>query len=270
MSDGGSDEAIQRAIADACLARDPSFTPDLRRFFEERGVGAEDVAAMTTSPARLGVYRSLVRNGLSNVVARVLPRTRARFDAACPGRFGADFAAFVDEVGPRTHFLRDVPAELLGWAQPRWRADPSVPAYLPDFAAFELAGFAVGAAADLPKDAPLQDVGPDRALVLHPSTITLHLGWAVHELSQEPDARDEPEARNVDLLGHRDTDHAVRWLELTPLAAAIVGRLLAGEPLRSAVARACELERAAYDVNAAAALLAELAARGVVAGARDL
>jgi hypothetical protein len=269
MSDAPDDEAIQRAIADACLARDPVPAEDLQRFLEERGVSAEDAAAIAAAPSRLGVYRSLVRNGLSNVVARVLPRTRARFDAARPGRFAADFAAFVDEVGPRTHYLRDVPAELVAWAQPRWRADPSVPAYLPDFAAFELAGFAVGAAIDLPKDAPLQEVTPDRALVLHPSTVTLHLGWAVHELAHAPDARDEPEAREVALLGHRDAEHAVRWLELTPLAAAIVDRLLAGEPLRSAVARAHELQRAGYDANAVAGLLSDLGERGVVVGARD-
>jgi hypothetical protein len=269
MTDDGGDAAIQRAIADACLAQDPIPARDLQRFLEERGVNADDAAAIAAAPARLAVYRSLVRNGLSNVVARVLPRTRARFDAARPGRFAADFAAFVDEVAPRTHYLRDVPAELLAWAQPRWRGDPAVPAYLPDFAAFELAGFAVGTAADLPNDTPLQDIAPDRALVLHPSALTLHLGWAVHELSQAPDAADEPEAREVALLGYRDAEHAVRWLELTPLAAAIVDRLLAGEPLGAAVASAHELQRAAYDAKAVAALLSDLGARGVVVGAGD-
>ena len=105
----------------------------------------EDVDAAAAAPHRLAVYRSLVRNGLSGVVLRMLPRTRARMNAACGGRFDQDFARFVDEVGPRTHYLRDVPAELFAWAEPRWRGDPRVPAYLPDLASFELAHFAVAA-----------------------------------------------------------------------------------------------------------------------------
>jgi hypothetical protein len=263
------EDAIQRAVAAACLGRDAAFALDLRRFLEAHGVAAEDVEAISAAPARLGVYRILVRNGLSNVVARVLPRTRARLNGACPERFDRDFAAFVDEVGPRTHYLRDVPGELLAWARPRWRADAAVPAYLPDFAAFELAAFGVGAAPDAPRDAALGEIALDRSIAIHPSAVTLHSPWAVHELSADLGAAEAPAEREVHLLGYRDAEHAARWLELTPLAAAIVERLIAGEPLRAAVADAHEAQRAAYDANAVAALLADLAARGVVMGGRS-
>ena len=86
-------------------------------------MAADDVEAILAAPRRLAVYRSLVRNGLAGVVVRMLPRTRARMNAACAGRFDADLAAFLEEVGPRTHYLRDVPGELFAWAQPRWAAD---------------------------------------------------------------------------------------------------------------------------------------------------
>lgn len=265
----GADRAIQRAITDACLGREPSFTSDLRTFLAERGVPADDIEAIAAAPPRLAVYRSLVRNGLSNVVTRLLPRTRARLDAACPGRFDVDFAAFVAEAAPRTHYLRDVPGELLAWARPRWRTDPAVPAYLPDFAAFEIAGFGVGAALDLPRDAPLGEVALDRVLAIHPSALTLRLDWAVHEVSGDLDAVDEPRQREVRLLGYRDASLAVRWLELTPLAAAIVDGLLARLPLRAAVTDAHASQHATYDANAVAALLSDLSERGVIVGATD-
>ena len=148
-SGASPDAALQRAIAEACLGAraGEAIAEDLRGWLEERGVPADDVEAILAAPPRLGVYRSLVRNGLSSVVLRMLPRTRARMNAACAGRFDVDLAAFVDEVGPRTHYLRDVPAEYLAWAGPRWRADASVPAYLAELATHELTQFAVAAAA---------------------------------------------------------------------------------------------------------------------------
>jgi hypothetical protein len=119
--------ALETALARACLGAHAGdwIADDLRGFLEGHGVLPEDTEAILVEPRRLAVYRSLVRNGLSAVVLRMLPRTRARMNAACDGRFDADFARFVDEVGPRTHYLRDVPAELFAWTEPRWRKDPT-------------------------------------------------------------------------------------------------------------------------------------------------
>ena len=271
-STGGSpDAALQRAIADACLGAraGEAIARDLRGWLEERGVPADDVEAIVAAPARLGVYRSLVRNGLSSVVLRMLPRARARLNRACAGRFDADLAAFVDEVGPRTHYLRDVPAEYLAWAAPRWRADASVPAYLPDLATHELTHFAVAAAAPASRAPALAEVALDRPLAFLDSTRLLHHGWAVHELPADEDATVEPARGDVHLLAYRDADHVVRWLALTPLASAILARLLAGEPLGDAVAQACSQAGAtpASVLADTARLLADLGERGVLLGA---
>jgi hypothetical protein len=139
---------LQRAMAEGCLGASAgaAISDDLRAFLSAHGVAAEDADAILRGAPRLAVYRSLVRNGLSDVVSRMMPSTRARMNRACTGRFDADFATFVDSVGPRTHFVRDVPAELFAWAEPRWRSDPEVPAYLPDLASFELARFAIASA----------------------------------------------------------------------------------------------------------------------------
>lgn len=265
------DDAIQRAIAEACLGAraGEAVVHDLRRFLTEHGVDAEDVEAIVAAPPRLAVYRSLVRNGLAAVIARMLPRTRARMNALCGGRFDADVAAFVDEVGPRTHYLRDVPAELFAWAEPRWRADAGVPPYLSDLASHELAAFAVGAAESARAGSPVADVALDRPLVFVESARLMRHAWAVHELPPSEEALDPPPRRDVCLLAYRDADHAVRWLELTPLAGAVVERLLAGEPLGTAVERACaaSLVAPAAVITDVARLLGDLGTRGVIVGA---
>jgi hypothetical protein len=266
------DAALQRALAAACLGAHASddIARDLRGWLEGHGVPADDVEAILAAPRRLAVYRSLVQNGLSSVVLRMLPRTRARMNAACAGRFDADLAAFLDEVGPRTHYLRDVPAEYLAWAEPRWRADPRVPAYLTDLAIHERTAFAVAASASASRIPPAE-VALHRPLAFLESTRLLHHAWAVHELPEDEEDTQEPAYREVHLLAYRDADHAVRWLDLTPLAAAILVRLIAGEPLGEAVARACaEAKVAAASVLPdLARLLADLGERGVVLGARE-
>jgi uncharacterized protein len=262
-------EALQRAIADACLSAtaDEELARDPRGFFAGHGVAPEDVEAIVVAPARLLVYRSLVRNGLSSVVSRLLPRTRARMNAACAGRFDADFAAFVDQVGPHTHYLRDVPSELFAWAEPRWRSDPRVPPYLPDLAAHELAHFSVATSESTrAPGGQIAEVALDRALAFVESVRLVQYGWAVHELSPDEDATDEPAQRAVHLLAYRDATHTVRWLDLTPLAAAIVERLVRAEALGAAVEGACaeHATAPAHVLPDVARLLADLGARGVL------
>jgi hypothetical protein len=270
-----SEERLQRAIADACLGTRAAdvIARDLRSFLESHGVEPDDIEAIVAAPPRLAVYRSLVRNGLGAVVQRMLPRTRARMNAACSGRFDADLAAFAEEVGPRTHYLRDVPAELFAWAGPRWRADATVPGYLVDLATYELTAFAVSASscAHTAGAGAAVAVAIERPLAFAESVRLTQLAWAVHELPASEDDTAEPARRDVHLLAYRDADHIVRWLELTTLAAAVVVRLLAGEALGDAVKAAC----ADHDVVPGAVLpdvarlLADLGERGVVLGARE-
>ncbi|HZU82219.1 MAG TPA: DUF2063 domain-containing protein, partial [Polyangiaceae bacterium] len=113
------------------------------------------------------------------------------------------------------------------------------------------------------------EVALDRPLVFTESARVVRYAWAVHELPAELYATDEPARRDVRLLAYRDETHAVRWLELTPLASGLVERLLSGETLRAAVQEACadhgtEPGPVLADVSR---LLSDLAARGVVVGA---
>jgi len=260
-------------MADACLGQETgeAIARSLRGFLAARGVATEDVDAIVEAPHRLAVYRSLVRNGLAAVVVRMLSRTRDRLNTACAGRFDADLARFLEEVGPRTHYVRDVPGEFFAWARPRWTADSEVPAYLPDLAAHELACFAVAASESRPDGAPLGEVTADRPIAFDDSTRIVRYAWTVHELAPDEAATNLPARRDLELLAYRDARHAVRWLELSPLAAAIVRRLLAGDPLQRAIGSGCEAHRTAPAAVAmdVARLLADLAERGVLLGARQ-
>lgn len=255
----GPPEVLER------LARDP------RVFARAEGLGEEDADAIAAVVPRLGLYRRLVRTNLTAVVAAVLEGTRARFEAHRPGRFDATVDAFLAEVGPRTPHLRDVPAELLAFAAPRWREGADVPAFLVEHAQLELAGFVVATAARAPiADEELGAVAPDRPLAFAEPTALVDLAHAVHELPEgEPSAL--PEARRCAILLYRDASHRARRVELTPLAAAIVARLFAGGPLGVAVDEAAAGEGITLDDAArteVARLLADLATRGVLLGAR--
>jgi hypothetical protein len=262
---------LERTLADACfeLTAGADIAADVRGFVDRRGVARDDVDAIASAPLRLAVYRTLVQNGLKTIVGKVLPRTRARLNAAQPGRFDDDFARFLQAVGPRTHYLRDVPDELLAWALPQWHIDTAVPRYVTDLANHESAEFAVASA---PDDVPSAGgpVAIHRPLTFARAARLVRHAWRVHELSDDPSASDVPAAGPVALLAYRDAEHRASWLELTPLAASIVEALMAEKALGDAVEHGCVEHQttAAAVATDAARLLADLADRGIVIGSR--
>jgi hypothetical protein len=263
-----SEEDVQRMIANACfgVGAEREFTGDLRAFLVGQGLPSADVDAICAAPPRLALYRRLVRNNLVGVTERMMPRTRARLGAL----FEETFDAFLEARGPRTHYLRDVPAEFLAWATARWHGQPEVPAYVRDLAAHELVEFEIGATPSSPLP-ELAEIALDRALVFADAKRLMRYAHAVHLLPAAVDDRTAPEARDVTLLVYRDAAHCARFLELSPLAAAIIERLFDGEVLGQAVASACASE--GHPVSEAiladsATLLADLADRGVLRGAK--
>jgi hypothetical protein len=258
-------------IARACLAKDTPFEDDLAGFLAEHGIDPDDATALLASPRRLGLYRQLIRHNVIGIIDTMLEATRARFEIHCPSVFDASTAAFLDEVGPRTPHLRDVPSEFLAFATPRWRTDASIPRWLPDYAELELVDFTIGVAPRPLPPPPLADVAVDRALVFAEPNKLLHLGWAVNVMPRD-DLTAVPEERPVSVLVYRDAEHCSRFLELTPLAAAILERLFLGDALGAAMAAACEAKAHPLDdvvLGGAARLLADLGERGVLLGAKS-
>ncbi len=256
----GAVESLVRAPrVEARIARDPEG------FFVEGGLGAADAASLAAvGERRLLVYRKLVRRGLASAIRQEIPRTAARLGDA----FEAWVERFIDEEAPRSHYLRDVAFELVAWARPRWAEDASVPAYLGDLARHELTGFEVGSAEE-DRGATEIDLDLDVTARFHASVRLARYEHAVHRLLADEAASDVPAREPTALLAYRDAEHEVRYLELSPLAAAILDRLLLGETLRSAVVGASSSlgEALGPEVLASTArLLDDLVQRGALLG----
>jgi hypothetical protein len=258
-------------MATACFGKEPTFDKDLRGFLASHGVEKEDIDALVASPRRLGLYRQLIRHNIIGVIDDMLGRTRARLDVVVPGTFDRSIAEFLDEVGPKTPHMRDVPAEFLAHAAPRWRADERLPRWIADYAELELVDFTIGVAPRPAPPPPLAEVSADRPLVFGDPRTLIRLAWAVHEIPED-DVHALPQARPVTILVYRDSEHRTRFLELTPLAAAILDRLFAGDALGPAMVAACTSENHPLNDDVlvgAAKLLADLGERGVLLGAKS-
>jgi hypothetical protein len=265
-------EQMQAMVAKACFGKDASFTSDLSAFLREHGIGGDDAEALLASPRRLGLYRRLVRHNVVGVIETMLEATKARIEARVPGELDRSIVQFLDEVGPKTPHLRDVPSEFVAFIAPRWRANTKLPAWLVDYAELELVDFTISVAPRPLPPPPLAEVTADRPLVFADPRRMVHLGWAVNALARD-DVQAEPEKRDVTILVYRDADHASRFLELTPLAGAILERLFAGDALGAAMVNACTAKNYPMDdqvLAGAARLLADLGERGVLLGAKEV
>jgi hypothetical protein len=239
---------------------------DSRGWLEQVGLRGADLDAMADLGAkRLLLYRKLVRRGLRDAVRQEIPRTAARLGAA----FDELVERFIDEEAPRSHYLRDIAFELVAWAAPRWAGDPGVPAYLVDLARHELSAFDIGCAEPDGRGPTGLPLDLDQAVRFDASARVYRYDHAVHELSADEDARDVPPWRPTALLGYRDAENEIHYLELTPLAAAILGRLLGGDSLGASVVEACRALGHDLDddvLRSTAALLTDLGERGVMLG----
>ncbi|HEY1955445.1 MAG TPA: putative DNA-binding domain-containing protein [Polyangiaceae bacterium] len=231
------DAELQRAIKAACFDEEADFS---------------------ALPPRMAVYRRLVRNTLEGVTHKLLPRTREHMGED----FDRDIARFLAERGPRTHYLRDVPQELVAWASERWLREGRA-RWLADLARHEIASFTVSVVPYV-AEPRAAEVALDRPLLLTSLMRIERFAWAVHEPAAPPPDRD------VALLYHRDREHALRTLELSPLAAALLER--AHLPLKDAIAAACDATGVAMNdetLASIARLLADLGERGILLGARE-
>ncbi len=262
-----SEEALIRAFAASLFEADApeAIAGDVTGYFVRHGVPAEAAAGLPPIAAeRLAIYRRMVHSRLRDVITEFLPKSVARLGRT---RLSAELGNFLADVSPRSPYFRRVAGEFVDWARGRWPADASLPPYLLALADYEWinaevsdrpAGGAAAAGDSLALDRPVQFDG---------TTTLRRYDWAVHRAEETGDLVAESTA----LLLYRDrTEHRVRVLELTPRAAAVCTRLLAGEPLQAALMGACaELEQPLDDelLAAMASFFADLADRGVLLGA---
>ncbi len=261
-----SPRALQHAFSRMILDIDTfSPTDDPIGFFRDHGAEQEVANIASIGAARLLVYRTLVRRGVFGAVQSFLPRTCARLG---DHMFERELAIWLERVGPRSPYLRDVPSEFVSWIEHEWLTRADIPAYLNDLARHEIVEAEVAASAthSLTCAPGLQ---LDAAAVFDPSVRIVRYRHAVHELPDVVTDRTVPRTDPVTLLVYRDPEHQVRWLELSAIGEHLLEPLLAGQPLRHVIESAAAHMGTQLDdalLERVAVLLADLGERKVLLG----
>lgn len=262
-----SEEALIRAFAAGVIELDAptAVEADVRGFFTDRGVPAEVAAGLPEMAAeRLAIYRRMVHARLREAVAVFLPKTAARLGRP---RLRREIAQFVAEAAPRAPYFWRVTGEFLAWAGPRWSTDPSLPPWLIELAQHEWSDAEIGNDVAGGEAASGKPLALDRPVQFDGTVRLRRYRFAVHRATETEPPPAEPTA----LLQYRDrAEHQVRALELTPRAAEVTARLLAGDALQVALTGACaQLEVPLDDefLAAMAGYFADLAERGALLGA---
>lgn len=253
------------------LALGPALDLDdrnaLRSLLARHGVSEDDARAIESSDLeRLLVYRRLVRGTLREAMELAMPRAIARLGDS----FDEYFGRFLAERGPRTHYLRDVTTQFLAWAAEELARDARAPAYIWDLARHESLQIEVASEHALPKGVVPEPLELDGGVEFVPASRVVRYDFAVHKLSADESDRTEPERVATALFVYRSPEHDVRYLELSPLAAAILERLHRDrQSLSAAVTGACAesgIPLGEAVLSGAAQLLADLAERGALLG----
>ena len=249
---------------------DPAKPEEVKALLARCELPEEDSAAVAEDFARLSVYRKLVRGTLREAIELAIPRTIFRLG----GLFQEYFDRFLDQRGPRTHFLRDVTPEFLDFCAGEWKADARVPPWMSDLARHESLRIEIGAMPTLPPPEDPEELALDRGVRFTEASALMRYDFAVQRLSADEQDLGEPAREPTMLFVYRSPDHEVRYLELSPLAHAIL-RGLRDERLSLRAA----LERAVAELGVplvqgvlegSARLLADLAERGALLGAVEL
>lgn len=215
----------------------------------------------------LAIYRRLVRSGLASTVFKLLPRSRARMNRDHDDAFDKAFVAFLDEAGPRTHYMRDVPMELVRFAETFWK-NANVSQKWIDLARYESALFAVDSAPD-DAEVALTEIDLTRPLIFSRAMRIESFRHAVHELPENIEDFGDPKTRDVSLMIYRDSENDVVELELTSFFARVVDACVSGLALKDALAQSARVENVAMDdslLASVAKFLSDLGERGVLLG----
>ena len=221
-----------------------------------------------TDRERLFVYRELIQGTLFEALRATIPRSVARLG----NRLDPAMARFLSERGPQTHYLRDVTIEFLEFSLESFEQNPEIPDYIPDLARHEWSQILVGSMQAQPQDHVVGELALEQPVVFIEAARLMTYRFAVHELPEDLEDRQEPQRRPTTLLVYRNPEHEVRYLSLSPLAADILSRLLHQKiALGEAITQACAANHQEVSqtvIDGSAKLLADLAERGVLLGSQ--
>ena len=224
-------------------------------------------------PARMQVYRELLLANFETALGNCFPVLRSLLD-------GRSWKALVQEFFAghrcRSPFYRELPGEFREWLRtPQHDALRATLPFLDELAHYEWVEMALDTD---PRTIPTDGIAPDGDLLdgipaLNPLAWLLRYRYPVPRIGPQfrPGA---PLAQPIELIIHRRRDHRIGFLEVSPLVAALVGRLETNtdrngrELLTELAASFPQLTVDAF-VAAGAAALAEMAGRDIVLGTRS-
>lgn len=216
---------------------------------------------------RFVLYRHLVHGRFFGALEASIPRTMARIGA---DEIKNDVREFIFQRATKSPYMRDIAPEFVTFASGRWRDELHLPEWLIELAQHELLTIDIAAALDDEMKSAVEEVDLDTCLQFQQAAKLVHYRYAVHRLPDDEMDRSEPEKGDWWILGYRDDEPRVRFLELTPLAAAVVEKLMQGECLREAATSGCASVGISLDDDALATiavLLDDLEQRSVFVGA---
>lgn len=233
-------ETIQRALAS--VIRDPAIrervAADPEGTLTELGLDASARAStLRCGVDRLLAYHEMVHSRLFRTIKSFMGSAGYWLGDA---RVHADVRVWVRERGPKTGIFREVPAEFVAWARPRWADDPTVPDWVGALAEHEVGTRTIRNDPGSVGAPTGNKIELEQPVVCNQTARVLRYAWPLHRVPAQPAAEFEPAAEPVALVGYRGTDDRVRYLRCEPRDAALLERLLAGETLRAALFGACE------------------------------
>ncbi|HEX5338094.1 MAG TPA: putative DNA-binding domain-containing protein [Gallionella sp.] len=170
------------------------------------------------------VYTEIVFNNMNDTLSACFPVCKKIIGAR---RWTKLVRAFMAEHRCTTPWFRHIPEELLRWLETSPHAIQELPPFFLSLAHYEWIELAI-AVSDAALDATLEadsDLLAGRP-VLVPALALLEYAWPVHRISP----RFKPEQPSTTyLLLFRDAADEVRFIELNPVSARLIGLLQAGK-----------------------------------------
>lgn len=172
---------------------------------------------------RMAVYRELIFNNLDSFLADTLPVLHSLLDAAHWNDLVRDFL-----IRHRAHspYFLDIPREFLSYLDEHRAAHPDDPPFMRELAHYEWVELALSVD-DREMDTACID--PEGDLLgghpeLSPLAWPLQYRFPVHRIRKDYQPTEAPDTPTF-LLVHRDAEDTVRFLELNPVSARLIGLL---------------------------------------------
>lgn len=227
------------------------------------------VARPAGVPARrMKVYTEIVFNNMNETLSACFPVIRKILGVR---RWTRAVRAFFAEHRCATPWFRQIPEEFLHWLATAPAAIRDLPPFLYSLAHYEWIELAI-AVSDATRDA--DDLIPDGDLLtgrpaLAPALALLQYTYPVHRISPRIKPT-QPLAEPVHLLVFRNPSDEVRFVELNPFSARLLGLLqpgdLTGQQALEQIAAEMQHPAPHTVVQYGAALLADLKRQGAIWG----